>query len=87
MSANAGAANTAGTMKSAIAATGITTASANNLDQAKHKFIEMLGSAEKCVKNKERTIPSTFDKFANYFFEKFYKRKVGESTFRVAMSN
>lgn len=47
----------------------------------------MLGSAEKCVKNKERTIPSTFDKFANYFFEKFYKRKVGESTFRVAMSN
>ena len=63
------------------------TASANNLDQAKHIFIEMLGSAEKCVKNKERTIPSTFDKFANYFFEKFYKRKVGESTFRVAMSN
>ena len=63
------------------------TASANNLDQAKHKFIEMLGSAEKCVKNKESTIPSTFDKFANYFFEKFYKRKVGESTFRVAMSN
>ena len=63
------------------------TASANNLDQAKHKFIEMLGSAEKCVKNKESTIPSTFDKFANYFFEKFYKRKVGQSTFRVAMSN
>lgn len=63
------------------------TASANNLDQAKHKFIEMLGSAEKCVKNKERPIPSTFDKFANYFFEKFYKRKVGQSTFRVAMSN
>ena len=63
------------------------TASANNLDQAKHKFIEMLGSAEKCVKNKESTIPSTFDKFANYFFEKFYKRKVGKSTFRVAMSN
>ena len=63
------------------------TASANNLDQAKHKFIEMLGSAEKCVKNKERTIPSTFDKFANYFFEKFYKRKVGQSIFRVAMSN
>ena len=62
-------------------------ASANNLDQAKHKFIEMLGSAEKCVKNKESTIPSTFDKFANYFFEKFYKRKVGQSTFRVAMSN
>ena len=32
-------------------------------------------------------VPTTFDRFANYFFEKFYKRKVGESTFRVAMSN
>ena len=63
------------------------TASANNLDQAKHKFIEMLGSAEKCVKNKERTIPTTFDKFSNYFFEKFYKRKVCTTTYRVAMSN
>lgn len=63
------------------------TASANNLDQAKHKFIEMLNSTEKCIKNKERTIPTTFDKFSNYYFEKFYKRKVGESTFRVAMSN
>ena len=63
------------------------TASANNLDQAKHKFIEMLGNAEKCVKNKERAIPTTFDKFSNYYFEKFYKRKVGASTFRVAMSN
>ena len=63
------------------------TASANNLDHAKHKFIEMLSSAEKRIKNKDRTIPTTFDKFSNYYFEKFYKRKVGESTFRVAMSN
>ena len=63
------------------------TASANNLDQAKHKFIEMLSSAEKCVKNKERTIPTTFDKFASYYFEKFYKRKVCTTTYRVAMSN
>ena len=63
------------------------TASANNLDQAKHKFIEMLNSTEKCVKNKERTIPTTFDKFANYYFEKFYKRKVCNTTYRVAMSN
>lgn len=47
----------------------------------------MLGNAEKCVKNKERAIPTTFDKFSNYYFEKFYKRKVGASTFRVAMSN
>ena len=63
------------------------TASANNLDQAKHKFIEMLNSAEKCVKSKECTIPTTFDKFSNYYFEKFYKRKVCTTTYRVAMSN
>ena len=63
------------------------TASANNLDQAKHKFIEMLNSTEKCVENKERTIPTTFDKFSNYYFEKFYKRKVCTTTYRVAMSN
>ena len=47
----------------------------------------MLSSAEKCVKNKERTIPTTFDKFSNYYFEKFYKRKVCDTTYRVAMSN
>ena len=63
------------------------TASANNLDKAKHKFIEMLNSTEKCVENKERTIPTTFDKFSNYYFEKFYKRKVCTTTYRVAMSN
>ena len=62
------------------------TASANNLDQAKHKFIEMLNSTEKCVENKERTIPTTFDKFSNYYFEKFYKRKVTPSTHRTALS-
>ena len=63
------------------------TASANNLDQAKHKFIQLLSSAEKCIKNKERTIPTTFDRFANYYFEKFHRRKVCDTTYRVAMSN
>ena len=47
----------------------------------------MLSSAEKRIKNKDRTIPTTFDKFANYNFEKFYKRKVCDITYRVAMSN
>ena len=44
-------------------------------------------SVNACVKNKERTIPTTFDKFSNYYFEKFYKRKVCDTTYRVAMSN
>ena len=32
-------------------------------------------------------VPTTFDKFAGYYFEKFHKRKVSASTYRVAMSN
>ncbi|MFR1632987.1 MAG: site-specific integrase [Oscillospiraceae bacterium] len=32
-------------------------------------------------------IPTTFDKFADYYFEKFYKRKVCDETFRVTLSN
>ena len=32
-------------------------------------------------------VPTTFDRFANYYFEKFHKRKVSTSTYRVAMSN
>ena len=32
-------------------------------------------------------IPTTFDKFAEYYFEKFYKRKVCDETFRVTLSN
>lgn len=32
-------------------------------------------------------VPTTFDRFANYYFEKFHKRKVSASTYRVAMSN
>ena len=32
-------------------------------------------------------VPTTFDRFANYYFEKFHKRKVSVSTYRVAMSN
>ena len=32
-------------------------------------------------------VPTTFDRFANYYFEKFHKRKVSTSTYRVAISN
>ena len=32
-------------------------------------------------------VPTTFDRFANYYFEKFYKRKVCDETFRVTLSN
>ena len=62
--------------------------SSNSLETAKQKFITKLYEVESgIVKPKDNCIPTTFDKFANYFFEKFYKRKVCEETYRVAMSN
>ena len=61
--------------------------SSNNLKEAKQKFIRRLEEVELGKVQKINAVPSTFDKFANYFFDKFYKRKVGASTFRVAMSN
>ena len=62
--------------------------SSNNLETAKQKFITKLYEVESgIVKPKDNCIPYTFDKFANYFFEKFYKCKVCEETYRVAMSN
>ena len=61
--------------------------SSNNLEEAKQKFIRRLEEVESGKVQKINAVPTTFDKFANYFFDKFYKRKVGESTFRVAMSN
>ena len=62
--------------------------SSNNLEEAKQKFIRRLQEVESGVASpKNNGIPSTFDKFSNYFFEKFYKRKVCTTTYRVAMSN
>lgn len=61
--------------------------SSNNLEEAKQKFIRKLEEVESGKAQKINAVPTTFDKFANYFFDKFYKRKVGASTFRVAMSN
>ena len=32
-------------------------------------------------------VPTTFDRFANYYFEKFHRRKVCDETYRVTLSN
>ena len=61
--------------------------SSNNLEEAKQKFIRRLEEIESGKVQKINAIPTTFDKFANYFFDKFYKRKVSAETYRVAMSN
>ena len=58
-------------------------ACADNLTEAKQKFIQKLNEYEK-LGEEQAAVPSTFSKFAEYFFNKFYSRKVSESTLRVA---
>ena len=60
-------------------------ASSNNLEEAKHKFIDKLVEFEKYGDTKS-TVPDTFVKFTEYFFDNFYSRKVVASTLRVAKS-
>ena len=78
-------------------------ASSNNLEEAKRKFIEKLFAADQNKKQQifksiaqstqpaplteVNGIPVTFDGFANYYFETFYKRKVCMETYRVTQSN
>ena len=62
--------------------------SSNSLEDAKRKFIKRLEEIDAgVVQQKSNGVPTTFDKFANYYFEKFHKRKVSASAYRVAMSN
>lgn len=58
-------------------------ACADNLTEAKQKFIQKLNEYEK-LGEEQKAVPTTFSKFAEYFFNKFYSRKVSESTLRVA---
>ena len=58
-------------------------ACADNLLEAKQKFIQKLNEYEK-LGDEQKVVPSTFSKFTEYFFDKFYGRKVSESTLRVA---
>ena len=58
-------------------------ACADNLLEAKQKFIQKLNEYEK-LGEEQKTVPTAFSKFTEYFFDKFYSRKVSESTLRVA---
>lgn len=42
---------------------------------------------KKSIVTEVNGIPATFDKFANYYFEKFHKRKVCEESYRITLSN
>ena len=60
-------------------------ASSNSLEEAKHKFIDKLNEYDKYGDTKS-SVPDTFVKFTEYFFENFYSRKVAAGTLRVAKS-
>ena len=62
------------------------TVSSNYLDEAKRKFIEKLHYIDKHGTEKKNTVPSTMDAFSMYFFENFHKRKVAQSTYRIALN-
>lgn len=59
----------------------------NDLEEAKRKFIEEMWGAEDRLKAKEKgvrqypKVPTTFHEFAEYYFEKYRKRKVSPKTF------
>ena len=61
-------------------------ASSTVIDEAKRKFIEKLHEADKNNGTAAPSVPTTFDGFASYYFENFYKRKVTPSTHRTALS-
>ena len=62
------------------------TVSSNYLDEAKRKFIEKLHYIDKHGTERENAVPSTMDAFSMYFFENFHKRKVVQSTYRIALN-
>lgn len=60
--------------------------SANDLQVAKDKFIETLNEVEKAgKKNSVSSVPTTFNQFATYYFETYYKRKVVPKTYKVTL--
>lgn len=61
-------------------------ASSTDLEEAKRRFIQKLKEADANGGSPAPSVPSTFDGFATYYFENFYKRKVTPSTHRIALN-
>lgn len=59
--------------------------SANNIEEAKRKFIEKLNAADKLDLFTVTSVPTTFHEFATYYFETFWKRKVTALTYTNEM--
>lgn len=60
--------------------------SAKDLPTLKARFILALNAAEENKENAVPDVPTTFNAFAQYFFESYTKRKVAEKTFAVNQS-
>ena len=68
--------------------------SAPTLELLKERFIEALKEIEAAPQEGQQTqttnampgVPETFTEFAEYYFEKFYKRKVSHDTFKKNMN-
>ena len=60
--------------------------SANNLAEAKQKFIAKLNEIDRYGTTATPSVPTAFDDFANYYFKNFYKRKVVASTYRIGLN-
>ena len=61
-------------------------ASSTDLEEAKRRFIQKLKESDANGGGPAPSVPSTFDGFATYYFENFYKRKVTASTHRIALN-
>ena len=61
--------------------------SANNLEEAKKKFIEKLNHVDKYgTESTTTTVSKLFTDFSEYFFETYYKRKVAAETFKNSVN-
>lgn len=60
--------------------------SSNKLETAKQKFINLVIEIERNGGAFISDIPTRFDKFAMYFYQNYYSRKVDTQTYRIALS-
>lgn len=60
--------------------------SSNKLETAKQKFINLVIDIEKNGGVFVTDIPTRFDKFAMFYYQNYYSRKVDAQTYRIALS-
>ena len=62
-------------------------ASGKTIEEAKEKFLEKLNEVDRHGgTTKTNGVPNVFGDFAEYYFEKFYKRRVSEATYKNTLN-